>query len=269
MTPEMSALKTRLRATWESGDYRVIAKYLERGALEFFDRLGIPPGSTLLDVACGAGQLSLPAARKGIRVTGLDLASNLVELARASAAAEGLVVEFDQGDAESLPYADGSFDAVMSLIGSMFAPRPELVAAEMVRVCRRDGRIVMGNWTPGSHVGQMFKVIGTHVPPPPGFPSPLQWGDEDVVRQRFGSSLRTLTFTQHLYPMEYPFPPEQVADLFIEYYGPTHRAHASLDEPGRAALRDDLIALWSRNNTASGGHTLVLSEYLVVDGRRA
>src|SRR5437667_1890653 len=139
MTPEMSTLKTRLKTTWESGDYGVFAKYLEKGALEFFGRLNIPAGTRLLDVACGAGQLTLPAARKGIQVTGLDLAANLVQQTRARAAAEGLRIQVDEGDAESLPYPDASFDVVMSLIGSMFAPRPELVAPDMRRVRRPAG----------------------------------------------------------------------------------------------------------------------------------
>lgn len=163
MTPEMSTLKARLKTTWESGDYGVFAKYLEKGALEFFDRLNIPAGTRLLDVGCGAGQLTLPAGRKGIQVTGLDLAANLARQARAKAADEGLKVQVDEGDAEDLPYQDASFDVAMSLIGSMFAPRPDLVASEMVRVCRPGGRIIMGNWTPEGHIGQMFKVIGKHV----------------------------------------------------------------------------------------------------------
>jgi SAM-dependent methyltransferase len=266
MSPDMSALKTRLKATWESGDYGVFAKYLEPGALEFFDRVNIAPGTTLLDVACGAGQLSLPAARKGIRVTGLDLAANLVQQARAKAALEHLEIRFDEGDAESLPYPDASFDAVMSLIGSMFAPRPELVAAEMVRVCRPGGRIVMGNWTPEGHIGQMFRVIGGHVPPPSIFPSPLLWGKEATVRERFGSAVRDLQITRHLYPFEYPFEPVKVVDFFIEYYGPTNRAYGSLSEDGRAALHRDLTALWSQNNVATDGTTRVLAEYIQVMG---
>jgi SAM-dependent methyltransferase len=268
MTPEMSVLKSRLKATWESGDYGVFATYLEKGALEFFNRLAVEPGTRLLDVACGAGQLTLTAARRGIRVTGLDLAANLVEQARHKAAAGALEIRIDQGDAEQLPYEDASFDVVMSLIGSMFAPRPELVASEMIRVCRAGGRIVMGNWTPAGHVGQMFKVIGKHVPPPPIFPSPLQWGDEAVCRQRLGTAVRDLTVTPYMYPFEYPFPPARVVDFFIEYYGPTNRAYASLGDEGRAALHDDLTALWSRNNTASEGSTRVLSEYIEVIGTR-
>ena len=267
MTPEMSALKTRLKATWESGDYGVFAKYLEKGALEFFDRLKIPPGTRLLDVACGAGQLTIPVARSGIRVTGLDLAANLVQQARTRAAEEGLKIQVDEGDAENLPYPDASFDVVMSLIGAMFAPRPELVASEMIRVCRPGGKIIMGNWTPGGHVGQMFKVIGAHVPPPPHFPSPLLWGDETTCRQRFGG-VTDLKITRYMYPLEFPFAPAKVVNFFIEYYGPTHRAYASLDDVGKKALHDDLTALWTRNNRATDGTTRVLSEYIEVIGTR-
>jgi SAM-dependent methyltransferase len=269
MAPEMSALKTRLKTTWESGDYGVFAKYLEKGALEFFERLNLQPGTRLLDVACGAGQLTLPAARKGIQVTGLDLAGNLVAQARAKAAAEGLPVQVDEGDAENLPYKDASFDVVMSLIGAMFAPRPELVASEMLRVCGLGGHIIMGNWTPEGHIGQMFKVIGKHVPPPAIFPSPLLWGQEATVRERFGPGVKNLRMTRYEYPFEYPFAPAKVVDFFIEYYGPTGRAHASLTDEGRAALHHDLTALWARNNTATDGTTRVLSEYIEVSGIKA
>ncbi len=268
MTPEMSALKSRLKTTWESGDYGVFAKYLEKGALEFFDRLDIAPGTQLLDVACGAGQLAIPAARKGIQVTALDLAANLVQRARARAVEAGLTMQVDEGDAENLPYPDASFDVVMSLIGSMFAPRPELVASEMIRVCRPGGRIVMGNWTPQGHVGQMFKVIGKHVPPPP-VPSPLLWGDEATCRLRLSTGVKDLTITHYMYPFEYPFVPASVVDVFVEYYGPTNRAYASLNNNGRKALHDDLTALWIQNNTATDGTTRVLAEYIEAVGTRA
>lgn len=266
MTPEMSQLKTRLKTTWESGDYGVFAKYLEKGALQFFDRLNLAPGTRLLDVGCGAGQLTIPAARRGIKVTALDLAANLVEQAREKAKAEGLVAQIEQGDAEALPYDDASFDVVMSLIGSMFAPRPELVAAEMIRVCAPGGRILMGNWTPEGHVGQMFKAIGKHVPPPANFPSPLLWGNEATVRERFGSSVKDLKITRYMYPFEYPFAPSKVVDFFNEYYGPTNRAYGSLSEDGRRAMHEDLTALWTRNNLATDGTTRIESEYIVVDG---
>ena len=268
MTPEMDALKARLKTTWESGDYGVFAKYLEPGALAFFERLSIPAGTRLLDIACGAGQLTIPAARKGIQVTALDLAANLVKEARARAAAEKLQVQVDEGDAEDLPYPDASFDVAMSLIGSMFAPRPDLVASEMIRVCKPGGRIIMGNWTPEGHVGQMFKVIGKHVPPPPMMPSPLLWGDEATCRERFGSAVNPLTVTRRMYPFVYPFEPAKVAQFFFDYYGPTNRAYGSLSGDARQALSDDLTALWARNNVATDGTTHVEGEYIEVVGTR-
>jgi SAM-dependent methyltransferase len=267
LTPEMGALKTRLKKTWESGNYGVFATHLERGALEFFERQNIPAGTRLLDIACGAGQLTLPAARNGIRVTGLDLAANLVQQARTRAAQEGLDVRIDEGDAESLPYGDASFDVTMSLIGSMFAPRPELVASEMIRVCRPGGRIVMGNWTPGGHVGQMFKIVGQYVPPPPFVPSPLLWGDEATCRQRFGTAVRDLRVTRYLYPFVYPFAPAKVVGFFFDFYGPTNRAYASLSYT-RDALSAELTELWTRNNIATDGTTHVESEYIEVVATR-
>jgi SAM-dependent methyltransferase len=264
MSSEMEALKTRLKATWMSGDYGHFAKYLEPGALEFLSRLAIEPDTKMLDVGCGAGQIAIPAARAGVRVTGVDIASNSIEQARARAKAEGLDVRFDEGDAESLPYEDASFDLVVSLIGAMFAPRPERVAAELIRVCRSGGRIVMANWTPEGHVGQMFKIIGKHVPPPPLMASPLKWGDESTVRERLGEGTATMETTKRLYPMRYPFAPAEVVEFFRLYYGPTNRAFAGLDTAGQTALRDDLEQLWSGNNRATDGSTDVQAEYLEV-----
>lgn len=265
---DFRSLKAKLKSTWEAGDYGVFATYLESGALEFFERLNLKAGTRLLDLACGAGQLTLPAARKGIDVTGLDLAENLVAQARMRASAEGLHVRIDQGDAEALPYANESFDVVMSLIGAMFAPRPELVASEMIRVCKSGGRIVMGNWTSAGHVGQMFKVIARYSPPPP-FPSPLLWGDESVCRQRLAAGIKEVRFARRLYPMVYPFGPDQVVDFFIEYYGPVNRVFDSLSEAARSAFRMDLAALWRQNNRATDGTTSILSEYLEVEATRA
>jgi ubiquinone/menaquinone biosynthesis C-methylase UbiE len=192
----------------------------------------------------------------------------LVEQAKARAAAEGIDIEVVEGDAEALPYPDASFDVVMSLIGSMFAPRPELVASEMIRVCKPGGKIIMGNWTPSGHVGQMFKVIGKHVPPPSNMPSPLLWGDEKICRERLGKGVSDLRITAYQYPFQYPFPPHKVVDFFNEYYGPTNRGYASLNESGKKAIHEDLTSLWSRNNTATDGTTRVLGEYIEVIGHR-
>lgn len=268
MSAEMEALKARLKTTWMSGDYGHFAQYLEPGALEFLQRLDIAPGTRMLDVGCGAGQIAIPAARAGAQVTGVDIAANSIEQARQRAKAEGVNVQLDEGDAEMLPYADASFDLVVSLIGAMFAPRPEYVAAELLRVCRPGGRIVMANWTPEGHVGQMFKVIGKHVPPPPLMASPLKWGDEATVRARLGEGTTSLNTTRRMYPMRYPFPPGEVVEFFLKYYGPTVRAMAALDPDGQAALRQDLEQLWASNNQARDDSTSVDAEYLEVVAMR-
>jgi SAM-dependent methyltransferase len=252
-----------------AGDYGYFAKFLEPGALEFYPRMGIAAGERVLDVACGAGQLSFPAARDGATVTGIDIATNLIEQARSRAEKEGLTIRFDEGDAEDLPYEDAAFDVVFSLIGAMFAPRPEQVAAELARVCRSGGRIVMGNWTPGGFVGQMFKTIGKHVPPPALMPSPVLWGDEATVSERLGDRVDDLRLTRKMYPMNYPFPPADVVEFFRTYYGPANRAFAALDADRQAALRSDLEQLWSEHNRAGDGRTGIEAEYLEVVATRS
>ena len=264
LTPEMEALKARLKTTWMSGDYGHFATYLEPGALEFLSRIPIEPGARVLDVACGAGQTAIPLSRAGAKVTGVDIATNLIEQARARAQAENLDARFEEGDAEMLPYLDSSFDIVVSLIGAMFAPRPELVAAELKRVCRPGGKIIMGNWTPSGFVGQMFKMMGKYVPPPAIMAPPVKWGEGEIVRQRFTDGISRLRLSRHLYPFRYPFSPSEVVEFFRLYYGPTNKAFAALDAKKQSALRRDLEGLWVEHNTATDGTTLVLAEYLEV-----
>jgi ubiquinone/menaquinone biosynthesis C-methylase UbiE len=252
-----------------AGDYGHFARYLESGALEFLARIPIEPGERVLDVACGAGQIAIPAARAGARVTGIDIATNSIEQGRARAQAEGLEARFDEGDAETLPYEDASFDLVVSLIGAMFAPRPDRVAAELLRVCRPGGRIVMANWTPEGFVGQMFKTIGKHVPPSSLMPPPVKWGDEATVRERLNNGVAHLQLTRRLYPFIYPFPPSEVVEFYRTYYGPLNRAFTTLDEAGQAALRQDLEQLWTEHNLSPNGITHCEPEYLEVIAIRA
>ncbi len=266
---EMDALKARLKGMWMAGDFGEIAKHIEAGAEAFIARLELKPGDRVLDVACGSGNLSMPAARAGAIVTGVDIATNLLEQARARAAAEGLKIQFDEGDAEALPYADASFDVVVSMFGAMFAPRPELVAAELVRVCRPGGRLAMANWTPEGFIGQMFKITGKHVPPPPAMPSPVKWGDEETVRERLRDGVSDLQLTKRMCPFDYPVPPAEVVELFRMYYGPTQRAFAALDENGQAALRKDLEQLWTEHNQATDNTTYGEGEYLEVIATKA
>jgi SAM-dependent methyltransferase len=269
ISPEMESLKTRLRSIWMSGDYAHFAKPMEPGALEFLDRLHAPPGTQMLDVGCGAGQIAIPAARAGVDVTGIDIAPNQIEQARARAKAEGLNVQFMEADAEAIPYQDARFDLVVSLIGAMFAPRPERVAAELIRTCRPGGRIVMANWTPEGFVGQMFKIIGKHVPPSPLMPSPLLWGKEETVQERLRDGIAELQMTRRMYPFKYAFSPAAVVEFYHMNYGPTNRAFAALEGAAQDALRRDLEALWARENQATDGTTRYGSEYLEVIAVRA
>jgi SAM-dependent methyltransferase len=219
-------------------------------------------------VACGSGNLAMPAARAGAIVTGVDIATNLLEQARARAESESLTIQFDEGDAENLPYADAAFDVVVSMFGAMFAPRPELVAAELVRVCRPGGRIAMANWTPDGFIGRMFKISGKHVPPPPNMPSPLKWGDEEAVRERLREGIADLQLTRRTCAFKYPFPPAEVVEFFRKYYGPTQRAFDALDAGGQAALRNDLERLWAEHNQATDDTAHVEAEYLEVMATR-
>ncbi|MBD0316460.1 MAG: methyltransferase domain-containing protein [Nitrospiraceae bacterium] len=266
--PEMNTVKARLKQIWMAGDYDRFSRYMEQGAREFYERLDVTPGSQFLDVGCGSGQLALIAARDGLRVTGVDIAGNLVERARVRAESEGLEARFEEADAEALPFKDASFDVVATLIGAMFAPRPDLVAGELLRVCSPGGTVAMANWTPQGFVGQMFKTVAAFIAPS-GMPSPVLWGDETTVRERLRKGLSDLTLVRRQYRFSYPFPPVEVVDFFRLYYGPIHQAFASLDNEGRERLSRELEALWSAHNRAGHGCTTVFAEYLEVIGIRA
>ena len=259
-------LTERSRATWTSGDFGRIAAGYVRGAGEFIARLELGAGDQVLDVACGTGNLAIPAARTGATVTGVDIAPNLVAQAKARAAAESLAISFDVGNAEQLPYDDASFDTAVTMFGAMFAARPERAAAELLRVTRSGGRIAMANWTPTGFIGQMLKATVAYAPAPAGIASPLLWGTEDAVRDRLGAGCESLVLSRRTITFEYPVSPEQVVTEFRLWYGPTLRAFASLDDHGRESLRRDLERLWTEHNRADDGTTRVESEYLEVVG---
>ncbi len=195
-------------------------------------------------------------------MTGIDIAPNLIEQARKRAADESFDIQFDEGDAENLPYADANFDVVMTMFGAMFAPRPERVAAELIRVCRPGGVIAMANWTPAGFIGQMFKIVGSYVAPPLNMPSPLLWGDPATAHERFGSGTPEINFEPRSISFTFPFGVKETIEFWREFYGPTHKAFAALDEKGQAALRRDLEKLWKENNLSNNGATHVRSEYI-------
>jgi ubiquinone/menaquinone biosynthesis C-methylase UbiE len=267
--PDINALKTRLKATWSAGDFGRIAESYEKGARRFVERLDIQPGMRVLDVACGTGNLSFPAALAGAKVTGVDIAPNLLEQARARAKDEGLGIDFDEGDAEALPYKDASFDVVMTMFGAMFAPRPEVTASELLRVCRSGGRIAMANWTPSGFIGQMFKITAGMVPPPQGMPSPVLWGDPAKVKERLASGASAIETTPRMMRFEFPFGPKEVVEHFRLYYGPTQKAFGALEESRQPELRRQLEEIWSKHNQGASGTSEVDSEYLEVLATRA
>ncbi|HEY7209597.1 MAG TPA: class I SAM-dependent methyltransferase [Bryobacteraceae bacterium] len=264
--PEM---KQAMRAMWMAGDFGKIAEYSAHEGEEFVERLALRPGMNVLDVACGTGNLAVPAAARGAKVTGLDLAPNLLEQARKRATAAGLDIRFDEGDAEELPYADGSFDLVMSMYGAMFAPRPERVAAELARVTKPGGTIAMANWTPEGFVGKVFALGARHVPLPDGMVPPVLWGDEKTVRQRLAPHTSEIETTRRNIVLDYPFSPSEVVAFFREYFGPTKVAFARLDPGGQAAYAADLERAWSEHNQGEAGQTRLAAEYLEVIATRA
>src|SRR6185503_13478193 len=189
---------------------------------------------------------------------------------RNRAAAEGLRIDFKEGDAEALPFVGDQFDLVLSMFGVMFAPRPDVVAAELLRVTKPGGQIALANWTPEGFIGKMFNVFKAHLPPPPaGVPSPMGWGDEEIVRSRLRSEVAELQLTRRVALMRYPFPPAEAVEFFRQYYGPTQKAFASLDANAQAALRRDLVELQTTNNIArTPGATEVAAEYLEIVATR-
>ena len=262
-TPDFEAIKRRQQAIWASGDFAVIGVTLQIVGENLAESADIHAGERVIDIAAGNGNATLAAARRFARVISTDYVPALLEKGRLRAEAEGLAVEFREADAEALPFADSSFDLALSTFGVMFAPNHARTAAEMLRVVRDGGRIAFANWTPTGFLGQLFKIIGKHVPPPPGLQSPLLWGTEDHVRALFGSQADDLRFERRMFNFRYESAAHML-QVFRDFYGPTHMAFRNLDEPGRAALEQEVLALLDGANTAGQGALVIPAEYLEV-----
>jgi SAM-dependent methyltransferase len=267
--PDLVAITGRQRATWASGDYAAVAARIALISERLADAADLRSGSRVLDVAGGGGNTALAAARSGCAVVSLDYVPSLQERGRARAAAEGLAVEFVEGDAQALPFLDASFDAVVSGVGVMFAPDQPRAAAELVRVCQPGGTIALANWTPEGFIGGLLRTVGAHVPPPAGLASPLAWGTEDGVRALLGDGVRDVRAERREFVFRFDSP-EHFTDFFRENYGPTHVAFGTLDAAGQAALAADLTALVRRFDRNGGdGPVAIPSEYLEVVATRA
>jgi ubiquinone/menaquinone biosynthesis C-methylase UbiE len=235
-------------------------------AEEFVKRLALPTDARVLDVATGTGNLAIPLAHSGAVITGMDIAPNLLAQARERAAAEGLNVQFDEGDAEQMSYADGTFDAVVTMFGAMFTPRPEIVAAELARVLKPGGVLAMANWNPESITGKTFRISSKHAPPPPGLVPPVMWGEVETVTKRLTPYFTEIKTELVPFHFDNPMSPAETVETFRKYFGPTQMAFSRLDVAGAAAMTADLVALFTELNVADDptGHTLIHSEYLQV-----
>lgn len=266
--PDLAAVKSRQSRVWASGDYSAVASRIVLLAENLCDSADLRAGSAVLDVATGSGNAALAAARCGCAVTGVDYVPALLERGRARAAAEGLEVRFLDGDAEALPFPDTSFDAVLSCLGVMFTPDQDKAAAELLRVCRPGGTIALANWTPDGFIGEMFRTVGQHVPPPPGVMPPTLWGTEERVRELLGKGTASLSARRRVFTFRFPSATAFV-DFFRTHYGPTLATFAALDLPGQSRLADDLTGLVERYDRLDGTPVAVPSEYLEVLATRS
>jgi ubiquinone/menaquinone biosynthesis C-methylase UbiE len=261
--PDLNAIKSKQQAAWSSGDYAVVGTTLQIVGEQLAEDMDLRAGQTVLDIAAGNGNATLAAARRWCHVTSTDYVEALLARGRKRAEAEGLSVAFQQADAEDLPFADGAFDAVLSTFGAMFSPDHGRTASEMLRVCRSGGRIGLANWTPNGFVGQMFKTIGKHLPPPAGVKSPALWGTAECIENAFRAEAWSIAIVPRQFMFRYRSP-QHFVDVFRDYYGPMLKAFEALDAAGRKALTRDLIDLIGRFNTSGDATMVVPSEYLEV-----
>ena len=260
---DLAAVKTRQQAAWSAGDYAVVGTTLQIVGENLCEALDLRSGSRVLDVAAGNGNATLAAARRWCDVTSTDYVASLLESGRVRAQAEGHTIQFQEADAENLPFPDASFDVVLSTFGVMFTPNQDNAARELARVCKPGGRIGMANWTPESFIGQVFKTIGKYIPPAPGVKSPALWGTKARLDELFGHAAREIRAPSREFVFRYRSPAHWL-DVFRTYYGPMNKTFGALDAEKQAAFTHDLQALMESRNR-SGDSTLVLpSEYLEI-----
>ncbi|MFL5097438.1 MAG: class I SAM-dependent methyltransferase [Xanthobacteraceae bacterium] len=261
--PDLTAVKARQQAAWSSGDYAVVGTTLQIVGEDLCEALDVRPGQKVLDVAAGNGNVSLAAARRWCDVIATDYVRALLERAQERAIADRLSVEVREADAESLPFPDGSFDVVVSSFGVMFTPDQERAAAELIRVCKRGGKIGLANWTPEGFIGQLFKTIGKYLAPPLGIKSPALWGTRARIAELFEPHASSIKSTQRSFVFRYRSA-EHWLQVFKTYYGPLLKAFAALDPPEQAALERDLKTLIGQLNRSGNSAMVVPSEYLEI-----
>ena len=260
---DLTALKVRQQTAWSSGDYSVIGTTLQIVGETLAEACDLRCDGKVLDVAAGNGNASLAAARRGCHVVSTDYVKSLLDRGAERALAERLQIDFKEADVESLPFQDASFDAVISTFGVMFAPDHAKSSSEMLRVCRAGGRIAMANWTPDGFIGQVFKTLGRHIPPPAGVQSPSLWGVEAHLNSLFGEGARAMHIAPRMFNFRYRSAAHFI-EVFRTWYGPVHKAFAALPEQGALALEHDFHELLNRLNIAGNDSLVVPSEYLEI-----
>jgi SAM-dependent methyltransferase len=255
--PDLQAVKQRQQQTWSSGDFGVVAARIVLVAEQLCDSADLHAGWRVLDVATGTGNAAIAAARLGCTAVGVDYVPSLLEQGRRRAVAEGLSVELLEGDAEALPFPDGSFNAVTSVFGSMFAPDHAKAAAELLRVCVPGGTIALASWTPTGFIGDLFRTVAAHVPPPAGVQSPMLWGTEGHLRQLFGDDITSLEVTERTFTFRFESP-EEFVDFFRRWYGPTLKAFAALEPGAQDQLHSDLVALAKGSDRLGAGDAIAI-----------
>jgi SAM-dependent methyltransferase len=261
--PDLNAIKTRQQGAWSSGDYAVVGTTLQIVGEELCEALDLRAGQRVLDVAAGNGNVSLAAARRWCDVVATDYVPALLVRARERAEAERLPITIREADAEALPFANGSFDVVVSTFGVMFTPDQERAASELLRVCRRGGKIGLANWTPDGYIGQMFKTIGRHMPPPAGIRPPSLWGQREHLDHLFSHGVTSIQARRKHFVFRYRSP-EHCLEVFKTFYGPVLKTFAALQPEAQEALRKDLLWLISEFNRSGDDTMVVPSEYLEV-----
>lgn len=261
--PDLAAVKARQHGAWSAGDYAVVGTTLQIVGEQLCEALDLRPGSAVLDVAAGNGNATLAAARRWCDVTSTDYVPALLERARARAAADGLTITFREADAEALPFPDASFDVVMSTFGVMFTPDQDKAASELLRVCKPGGKIGLANWTPEGFIGQVFKTLGRHLPPPAGVKSPVLWGTKARLDEMFDAGAREIAADPRMFMFRYRSARHWL-DVFRTFYGPMLKAFEALDAKAQTALTDDLLALVGEYNLARDGTAAVPGEYLEI-----
>ncbi len=260
---DFAAVKLKQQAAWSAGDYAVVGTTLQIVGETLCEALDLRAGERVLDVAAGNGNATLAAARRWCDVVSTDYVSALLSRGQARASAEGLAVQFQEADAENLPFADGSFDVVLSTFGVMFTPNQERAASEMARVCKSGGKIGLANWTPSGFIGELFKLMGRYIPPPAGVKSPSLWGTEERLRELFGDRIATLETVRKNFVFRYRTP-QHWLETFRTYYGPVQKAFNAVGAAREEALAADLIRLVQQFNRAGDGAMVLPSEYLEI-----